>query len=179
MATYISEAQLRAFERPANLIKASNTQMMTKARATRANGVFLSHSHEDKDLVLSAVQFLKSQGVDVFVDWLDESMPDNISGETAEKLKQKIKEYAKFLVLVTENSKNSKWVPWELGVADGNKPIQNIAVLPVDRTGKRFQGNEYLDIYPKIEFYNDKWLVWLLKPQVFKYLPEWLRMVID
>lgn len=177
MAVWLSESTLRNYEESSSTIKAANSRILSEARASRATGIFLSHSHGDRDLVLAAVGFLKSQGVDVYVDWLDESMPKDISSETAEKLKAKIQEYPRFLVLVTENSKNSKWVPWELGVADGNKPIENIAILPVERSGQTFTGSEYLDIYPKIEFYQEKWLVWLKNDEnsVFKWLPDWLR----
>lgn len=174
MAIYLSESSLQQYVTNDATIKFANSQIMRESSARRIAGVFLSHSHEDKDLILPAVRFLQSQGVRVFVDWLDQSMPINISGDTAKILKNKIKEYSKFVVLVTENSKNSKWVPWELGIADGHKPIANIAVLPIDRYTCRFTGNEYLDIYPKIEFYENQWLVWLSEPRVFKYLPDWL-----
>jgi hypothetical protein len=46
---------------------------------------------------------------------MDEGMSDVVSGETAKKLKERIKEQKKFLVLFTHNSKDSRWVPWELG----------------------------------------------------------------
>ncbi len=58
---------------------------------------------------------------------MDEGVPDTVSGETAKKLKDRIKQQKKFLVLVTENSKDSRWVPWELGYADSTKGMEHIA----------------------------------------------------
>lgn len=53
---------------------------------------------------------------------------------------------------VTENSKNSKWVPWELGFADGIKILGDIAILPILRSAYGdFSGVEYMGIYPKIQ----------------------------
>jgi hypothetical protein len=101
-------------------------------------------------------------------------MPDVVSGETAKKLKDKIKQQKKFLILVTENSKNSRWVPWELGYADPTKGIDHIATFPVTET-EDFSDNEYLKIYPKIQFVNNIWWVWLDDPQKLTQLPQWLR----
>ena len=143
-------------------------------QAGRISSLFLSHSHQDKDLVVPAVAFLKSLGVDVYVDWLDGEMPPKVSGETAKKLKSKIKEHDKFIVLVTENSKDSHWVPWELGVADGEKGIAKIATFPIRNDTRDFVGNEYFSIYPRVEAYKDDWIVWIADPPNLRYLREWL-----
>ena len=89
-----------------------------QAEATALNSwqadvaIFLSHSHKDKDLIQPAIAFLRSHGVKVYVDWMDAGMPDVVNGDTAKKIKEKIhRRHKKFLVLVTENSKDSRWVP--------------------------------------------------------------------
>ncbi|MBV9217301.1 MAG: toll/interleukin-1 receptor domain-containing protein [Acidobacteria bacterium] len=116
--------------------------------------VFLSHSHDDADIILPVLNFLLSHGVNVYVDWLDEAMPKATSGETADRIKTKIVEADHFVVLLTENSRNSKWVPWELGYADGKKRIQDIGILPLKRSyftsDGEFDGLEYLNLYPVI-----------------------------
>ena len=147
----------------------------TQARGPkRVSRIFLSHSHSDKDLVLPAVLFLKSQGVEVYVDWMDGEMPVRTSGETAQKIKIKIKEHDKFVILVTENSKNSHWVPWELGIADGEKGIPKIASFPIRNEDQEFTGNEYFSIYPRIYEVNGQWYVWLSEPLSAKTLKQWL-----
>lgn len=35
--------------------------------------IFLSHSHHDSDYVKDAVVFLRKMGMDVYVDWMDDS----------------------------------------------------------------------------------------------------------
>src|SRR5690348_4955971 len=104
MAIYISETTLKSHVAAEHTIRAANESLLARSAASKRTGVFLSHSHEDKDLLLPAVRFLQSQGVDIFVDWLDQAMPKDVSGETARILRNKIQEYSKFLVLVTENS---------------------------------------------------------------------------
>ena len=117
--------------------------------------VFLSHSHKDAELVVPVINFLLSLGVAVYVDWMDNSMPNVTSIETAKKLKDKIRETDRFLVLLSEQSVESKWVPWELGYADGVKRIEDIAILPVRRSSLTsdtvFNGLEYMELYPVIQ----------------------------
>jgi hypothetical protein len=135
--------------------------------------VFLSHSHRDKDLVTHTARFLKSQGGEVFVDWLSDGMPENVTGETAKRLKEQIKSHHKFVLLVTNNSRNSKWVPWELGIADGERTLTNIASLGVADDDGEYHGNEYLEIYPTIEKFAGKWVV--LDEEFCCPLNEWLH----
>lgn len=88
--------------------------------------VFLSHSHLDAKIIKPVVVFLRSMGVDVYVDWMDETMSKATNGETAQKLKTKIKENEKFIFLATENSLISKWCNWEVGYGDAQKYIEKI-----------------------------------------------------
>jgi hypothetical protein len=56
-----------------------------------------------------------------------------------------------FLFLATPNSVTSRWCPWEIGFADGNKPVERIIVIPtVDLTGT-WHGNEYLQLYRSLD----------------------------
>ena len=113
--------------------------------------VFLSHSHLDENIVRPMVVFLRSRGVDVYVDWMDNTMSKETSGETAAKLKEKIKMNDKFLFLATENSIKSKWCNWEIGYGDAEKYIDKIAVFPLLDNNGIWNGQEYLEIYPSIQ----------------------------
>src|SRR5689334_9571898 len=132
---FITKSQLRNYRRGFSITNEYIEPLQAKASATYSFEadvtVFLSHSHKDKDLIQPAVAFLRSQGVKIYVDWMDEGMPDTVSGETAKQLKERIKQQKKFLVLVTENSKDSRWVPWELGIADSAKGMDHIAAFPI------------------------------------------------
>jgi len=112
--------------------------------------IFLSHKHDEKEFLEGAISLLKAYGVDVYVDWLDDGMPKTTSGQTAVRIKEKIKENHKFILLATEGAINSKWCNWELGLGDAAKYIDNIALLPIKRDYSDFSGSEYLEIYPYI-----------------------------
>ncbi len=116
--------------------------------------VFLSHSHKDKELVEGFIELLAEQGIYVYVDWNDSSMPRITNGETARRIKERIRELQLFFFLATENALNSKWCPWELGVADSLKSWEDILIIPVADPSGQFKGNEYLQVYKHLE------LVW-------------------
>jgi hypothetical protein len=121
--------------------------------------VFLSHSHNDADLVLATINLLASAGVTVYVDWQDGEMPASPSPDTARKIKGAIERNAKFLLLLTGNSCRSTWVPWELGFCDGRKEARNIALLPVLGTGAGVEGNEYLGLYHVLQEGLSDWVL--------------------
>ncbi len=177
--SFVTRAQLSGYQRGFSVANEHIGPLQAKASAKYSweseATVFLSHSHKDRELIEPTIAFLRSHGVKVYVDWLDEGMPDVVSGETAKKIKEKIQQQKKFLVLVTESSKDSRWVPWELGYADSKKGMEHIAAFPVAESTGNFQHNEYLEIYPRVELFNDKWIVWTADPAKFVYLEAWLR----
>lgn len=148
--SYFSLSQIQSIGKIPNI---SQKNLERKALGSKTT-VFLSHSHKDADIIESAIAFLLSVGVLVYVDWLDPTMPQTTSGETATKVKNKIVECQKFVVLLSENSKDSKWVPWELGYADGEKANQDIAIMPIKRSfytsDAEFNGLEYMHLYRRI-----------------------------
>lgn len=176
---FISRAELESYGRGFTTSNAyiaakqadATARYTWEAKAT----IFLSHSHKDRPLIEPTIAFLRSHGVKVYVDWMDEGMPDVISAETARKLKERILQQRKFLVLVSENSKDSRWVPWELGFADSAKGLGHIATFPVRDGVSDFTQNEYMRIYPKIEAINDTWYVWTDQPPGLVGLTEWLN----
>jgi hypothetical protein len=175
---FISRSELQAFGRGfatnSGYIAAKQQEATARYSWEAQVTIFLSHSHKDRDLIEPAIAFLRSHGVKVYVDWADGAMPEVVSGETARKIKERIKEHKKFLVLVTENSKDSRWVPWELGFADSAKGIQHIASFPVRDGDYDFTQNEYMKIYPKIYYVNNTWYVWTDDPTKLVELPVWL-----
>ena len=97
------------------------------------------------------VERVREDGVDLYVDWEDTSMPDKPDRETAARIRRKITETDWFLFLATPNSMASTWCPWEIGYADGKKPIDSILVIQTtDGLGNEY-GNEYLQLYRRID----------------------------
>lgn len=132
-----------------------------EARAQGLQTLFLCHSHLDKDLVNGVTKLLSDTGWRVYVDWADGSMPDIPNRETAARIQQKIVDLNYFLFLATPNSMKSRWCPWEIGYADGKKPLDRILVLPTSDNAGSY-GNEYLQLYRRIDrLPYDNLKVWL------------------
>lgn len=146
--------------------------------------VFLAHSSLDKeDALPKAIGFLMQHGARVYIDKNDKELPQKTSAETGVKLKKRIEQCPKFIVLVTAKSKNSRWIPWELGIADEKKKIANIALLPDvgNQTNADWPEQEYLGLYPRIvyaTFNGQTSPVWMVRNHHEKTgieLGEWLR----
>ena len=148
----ITETQLKNQRRSVKTLLSLNESLRNfKSESTSfKTKIFLSHKHDEKEILEGAISILKSFGVDVYVDWLDEGMPKTTSAQTAIRIKSKIKENHKFILLATEAAINSKWCNWELGLGDAAKYIDNIALLPIKKDYSDFSGTEYLEIYPYI-----------------------------
>ncbi len=123
-------------------------------KPAKAVKVFLSHKHDDGEILEQVIELLEKLGVKVYVDWMDEDMPMVTSGETAVEIKKKIKSNDKFILLATENAIQSKWCNWELGFGDNEKYSNDIAILPITENDGTWSGNEYLQIYPIIKTKN-------------------------
>lgn len=145
--------------------------------------VFLSHSSKDENKLPSVVNFLEKFGVNVYVDKNDNGLPRKTSPETGTKLKERIYKCDKFIVLISENSKDSKWIPWELGIADVEKTLRNIALLPSVASLEKpdWAKQEYMGLYDRITYgghknYNgDIWMVHNHFQNTATELGKWIR----
>ncbi|MCB2352665.1 toll/interleukin-1 receptor domain-containing protein [Clostridium estertheticum] len=136
--------------------KASINKSLTESYSAKPT-IFLSHRHDDKNQIKSTIGFLIEQGVssdEVYIDWLDSDMPPTTSTDTANKLKEKITDSKRFIVLATPESIKSIWIPWELGIADIRKGLSNIAILPLTNNTLEWKDREYYGIYNTIEKSN-------------------------
>lgn len=135
----------------------SRAEIAASASDARRRGVrtaFLCHSHKDAVYVEGLLVLLREAGWQVYVDWLDTSMPAVPNAQTAANIRGRIRDCDYFLFLATPNGCASRWCPWEIGVADGIKNHANILVIPT-REGRVYYGNEYLGLYRRIEVAND------------------------
>lgn len=154
--SYITESQLSQY-RIRSQVKTFSSQNFVNLKESINRDisrpmVFLSHKHDENRILQDTVAFLKEEGVDVYVDWMDPAMPAYTNAETAHKLKEKIKASDKFILIATPDAINSKWCNWELGLGDAAKYIEHIALFPVNKSDSFFYGSEYLKIYPRIEY---------------------------
>jgi len=124
---------------------------------SNSNTVFLSHKHSDLQELKGVMGLLKEYGVKVYIDSMDNKMPKETSGDTAKRIKEVIKFSKKFILLATEKAIESFWCNWELGFGDTHKFKNHIAILPIKEKGEsdfQYKGNEYLQIYPRINYRN-------------------------
>lgn len=168
--SFITETKLRSYQ---ELSESKLYKFSSKTGAFLT--VFLSHSHKDRDLVLSLIEVLARFKIKVYVDWQDSTMPRVTNRITAEGIKKRISALDVFLVLATNNAMNSKWVPWEIGIADNLKELETIAIIPVVDSSGVFTGNEYLQLYPRVDIQNNFWKITNPGQYQSTFFDIWLR----
>ena len=145
--------------------------------------LFLSHSYLDREEVLCLVQLFNNCNYSVYVDWINDYQldRDNVSKATAELLRKRMLECKGLAYLVTGNSTNSKWCPWELGYFDGKSGNSRCCILPVmNYSSSTYRGQEYLGLYPYLQYEkyadSDAYDFWVFEQDSSKYVPlrSWL-----
>lgn len=120
--------------------------------------IFLSHSFLDKEIIRGLYIELTNMGFKVYVDWIidPELNRDNVTKETATKIRNRLNMSKTLLLAISENATVSKWMPWELGYGDGH--THKCAIIPVSETtygSTSWKGAEYLSLYPFIKKHNN------------------------
>lgn len=145
--------------------------------------VFLSYSSADRLLLPGVVEIIESAGVQVYVDVGDAQLPSKPSSETADRLRTMLRSSRRFVVFVTENSQNSRWVPWELGLGDGHIGKASVALFPAAEfsTNQDWSRTEYLGLYRRIVYGSIKgydspgWMVHDHASNTAEWLGSWLK----
>jgi hypothetical protein len=175
---YLSPEFLRRYD----VVNFSNSRYIAEAKTASAQAsVFLSHSSADDEHVDRVVLFFRDYDAMIYADNYDVTLPKPPNIATAATLKSRIAGTSRFVVLVSPNSRSSRWIPWELGIADGNKGVAPVAILPItpDGTEENWTLEEYFGLYPRIRLYDDGWFV--LDPRDKKRWPlkDWLHTAIS
>ena len=103
--------------------------------------VFISHKKEDENIAIAVGNFLMNKlNVDIYLDLYDIDLQEAVSVENDEKIVESIKDGIKLsdilLCIITDNTRLSWWVPYEIGIADNEKKViasiktKNIADFP-------------------------------------------------
>ncbi len=155
--TFYSEAQLR--HGPTALFKSRVIQeSILEGRVGHQYDVFLSHSSQDKRLVIGFKEKLEARQLSVYIDWLDDS--DTNRDSIAPKLKDAMEVSENLLYLHTHHSRRSVWTPWEIGFFDAYHGPDKVGVVPLlddERRVPSYRGHEYLTLYPEIgvDYFDD------------------------
>lgn len=151
MVEYITKDEFRGFARDLPLQEQAALRKQAENRSPEG-ATFLSHSSKDEDLVTGAIRILVNHGATVYVDKVDPELPPYTDKKTAATLKTRINQTRKFVLLATKNSKESRWVPWELGIADSAKGLDRIALFPAvdEPDDTSWTSWEYMGLYRRI-----------------------------
>jgi hypothetical protein len=119
--------------------------------------IFLAHSFHDQAAIRGLYDELLSKGYRVYVDWIIDPQLDrnNVTKESAELIRTRLKNSKSLILAMSVSASLSKWVPWELGYADGHNG--NCSLLPISDDNIRrevFDQKEYLKLYPYIKKSN-------------------------
>ena len=110
--------------------------------------IFISHKKEDEYTAFGIQQVLENMGIEAYLDILDDTISDN--GEKLTKhIRKKLRECSDVIVVLSDNTKRSWWVPFEIGMAtEKDMPIANYLTsyekLP-----------EYLEYWPRLKDQRD------------------------
>lgn len=131
------------------------SQYLAEARESRAD-IFLSYSSLDREMAEAALVVLRDQcNVRVYMDAFDQSLPEPPDVTTAIVLRNQLRSIPKLVVVASTNTHVSRWIPWELGISDGNGGGfgMNCAVWPVSQYGEKpaWVDSLYFHVYPRVE----------------------------
>jgi hypothetical protein len=124
---------------------------MTKQASITHYDIFLSHSFDDKDIILGTTLILEDLGYAVYLDWRNDPQLNRktVNATTASRLRDRMKSSKCLFYATTENSSSSRWMPWELGFKEGHN--SRAAILPIQNSSsENFIGQEYLGLYPYV-----------------------------
>jgi hypothetical protein len=144
--------------------------------------VFLSHRYLDAAFVRALKREIEELSYTVFVDWVEwrDTSRSEVSPETAGALRGVIKLAKCLFFAVSGNSSDSRWMPWELGYADGaHGKVAIVPVLDQEIHSDSFTGQEYLGLYPYVtkDYISNstKQQLWINEsPTKYVSFPRWL-----
>lgn len=138
-------------------------RMFTEHNNKDKKCVFLSHKSEDKDACIKIGEYLNNVGIDTYLDINDDQLQTAWHNHDIETMtnciKQGLDNSSHILCIVSQNTINSKWVPFEIGYAHAviidnslNKVTRRyqVSLLKLENIADR-KLPEYLQIVPNIE----------------------------
>jgi len=176
VAKFVTYEQLRgmALSREARMAFKS-------AGVSQGKDVFLSHSSGDHELLPAVILVLEQHGGRVYVDEQDSSLRGSDFESVAARLRTAVHRCPKFVLFVSAKTDSSKWIPWELGIADGAKQGRNVALFPSAERAPdmSWAEQEYLGLYHRVvigrfEGGQEEWMVLNHRDNTAVRLREWL-----
>lgn len=110
--------------------------------------IFISHKNEDSLIAKQLDSKFKLHGINTYLDVIDEQISNNGKALT-EHIKNAMSECSDIIVVMSEKTKNSQWVPFEVGMsAQRDMPTVTFLVENVELP-------EFLEYWPRLKDYSD------------------------
>ncbi|EPH6071147.1 toll/interleukin-1 receptor domain-containing protein [Vibrio alginolyticus] len=127
--------------------------------------IFLSHISIDKESAIEIGNYITQSDIDIYLDIYDEELQRAVVSKDAKKITQFIQEgidrSTHLLCLISNDTKSSWWVPYELGYGKcASKEVASLSLKEVDylpeylSSEKILQGTESLNRYLKLIVVN-------------------------
>lgn len=184
---YREKTSRKLFSEGITIEKAINDEFKKLNEWTTKNveefDIFLSHSYLDKQIIYGIYQEFIELGFTVYVDWIHDKELDRskVNKETAAALKKRMIQSKCLFYATSNNSQNSKWMPWELGYMDGL--TEKVVIFPLlEENEYKYKFPEYLALYNYVERKkiqdSIKYALWVFESEL-KYvkLEKWLTGV--
>ncbi len=110
--------------------------------------VFISHKQEDEEVALRVFNHLKNLKVDAYLDLIDNEI--YFKGKhLTDHIKKRLNECTDLLVILSDKTKESWWVPFEIGMAsEKDFPIVNYL-------SEGIKLPDYLEYWPRLKNSGD------------------------
>ena len=80
-----------------------------------ADRIFISHKNTDTALAISVERRIRANGLDTYLDTIDDALVKD-GPDLADMLLQRMQQCNQLIAVVSEQTKDSWWVPWEIAV---------------------------------------------------------------
>lgn len=122
---------------------------MKQAYSPEWHDVFLSHTRADREQAEQLAEQLRAAGLSVYLDVDDEALSRLHGRELAERLKNILSRSRLLLFVFSARSTESRWMPWELGLAHG--VVGRVLLWPLNAAaGRAAARQEYLKLYEQV-----------------------------
>lgn len=177
MLEFVTYKELKAFG------EKLDRRTLVEARQLQNKSIFLSHSSEDDELVPGVMKILENHGGSVYVDKKDPELDKSNFTAVAARLREAVKACRRVVLFVTPKSKASRWIPWELGLGDGEKTAEKVCLFPSAEYAheKTWSEVEFLGLYRRIIWGNftgqssPEWIVYDHIKNSGEKLSTWIR----
>ena len=96
--------------------------------------IFISHQKRDSDIARKIADYFITSGIDVYFDEYDEKIDRNNPQSVVNAIKRGIQNSTHMLCLLSQNSIESKWIPWEVGYGYDRTTVIGLTLKEISKS---------------------------------------------